>query len=685
MKKTQQLKTLLSKPGLLVVILSTLTYLLFFYKLLLPNYWIYGSDAETKHYPSRQYFFDKVVGEKEFPFWTEKTYSGFPIYKEPEVAYLNPINTVSILLFGPSVSYKILHFVSYLLGSFSLWVFLKNKGSSIFGWFGANIIYYFSFFLLNHQIHFNLIMSAYLLPVALLLVDKFSTTRGRKEIIIFSLLFSYITYWGSYQIMALMLLGSYLLLFFTMEGKKKFKSILGFIFLSLFIILSLSLPAILSARDLMSTSVRDESFQFSEGAYYPPLFANVFLPFIFGNFEHYFGRTAIGTGYSYTEMYTYFGVTSVILALFSILLITKNRITYYSYFLILLFVVLSSIGIFSFSKYLPLINIFRHWERSSLLGVLGAALLVSSFISNFKEIDYKEILKKRTLILIGSIALYFILLIIFTKNSYTSEITFKHIVPNGYYHKIWIFLFVSSILVSLLVRLLKDRKTKIAFPLLVCLLLLIDLRYYGNDVINTRVVETNNVVPIVKNDGFDRVRVIDAKSKFRGLQFLNSNSYSIFGYSQLVGKNYYETLKKYGYDGRIVAPEGDLYLNDELTQVFGIRAIIEKSRIILADSYPEEFIVKKNEEQHKIIEVNSDVEQVLTSYACDNDWVVKQSRRVLDYGCTNSLFMEIYGVSSDGGPISIDYVPKSLYLRMSVSVTLTILAIELIKKTNLIS
>jgi hypothetical protein len=47
--------------------------------------------------------------------------------------------------------------------------------------------------------------------------------------------------------------------------------------------------------------------------------------------------------------------------------------------------------------------------------------------------------------------------------------------------------------------------------------------------------------------------------------------------------------------------------------------------------------------------------------------------------------MEIYGVSSDGGPISIDYVPKSLYLRMSVSVTLTILAIELIKKTNLIS
>lgn len=671
---------LIKNPNFIALFLSVLTYLIFFYKLISPNFWIYGSDATTKHYPLRQYFYDRVTKDKEFPFWTEKSYSGFPIYKEPETAYLNPVNTLSILFFGPSLSYKVLHFFAYLLGSFSLWSFLKNKRISVFGWFCANLVYYFSFFLINHQIHFNLIMSAYLFPVAFFLVDRFSSTRNKKFLILFSLLFVYIMYWGYYQIVAIMLIGSYLLLLFSMQGINKIKVVFKFVLLSLAFIIAASLPNILSTLDLAQHSVRDDAFQFAEGTYNPPLFVNTLLPFIFGKFQNYFGRVAIGSVYSYTETYTYFGVTAVVFACLSLFLLEKNRLVYFSYSLVIFFIVIASIGVFPFAKYLPVINIFRHWERSALLGVMGVAILVSYFVTNCEKVDFKKIFQKKTLWLILVPLLYLAVLFLFTRNSYINKITINHVIPKGNYHKVWLALLIFSVLLPLKSKIFIFTKFVGTLPYLICLLILIDLRYYGEDVLNARVKYIENPVPITSNIGFEKIRVIDAKSKIIGMQFLNSNSYTIFGYSQLINKSYFNSLKKYGFDGRIVAPEGELYLSEELSGLFGVEAIITDTGILSSDRISKPYVIIKNDEQHKTIRVDSVFKDIVTTYRCDDDWDIRQNGKKLNSGCLNDIFIKINGVSDEAGSINFDYVPKSLYLRYALSFSITLIVLGIIKR-----
>ena len=192
------------KHFLFAVILSVLTYVIFFGQFLTPSHYFWGppgqqTDAQTEYVPARVYFYDKIIHEHSFPFWTEKMYSGFPIYADLENAYLNPVNDASILIFGPLLSYKILHVLEYLIGSLSLYFLLKRKGIGLFGFAAANAIFFFNTFFINHQIHFNIIMAFYLIPTALLLADLFLEKRQLRYIILQSLVISNAVLWGHMQ------------------------------------------------------------------------------------------------------------------------------------------------------------------------------------------------------------------------------------------------------------------------------------------------------------------------------------------------------------------------------------------------------------------------------------------------------------------------------------------------------
>src|SRR3989339_819912 len=120
-------------------VLSLSTYAIFYEQFLTPSNYFWSSeghptDAQTKHLPARTYLYDRIVNERSFPFWTEKMYSGFPVYADPENAYLNPINVASTLIFGPRMSYKVLHILEYLAGSLSLYFLLKRKGIGLLGY-----------------------------------------------------------------------------------------------------------------------------------------------------------------------------------------------------------------------------------------------------------------------------------------------------------------------------------------------------------------------------------------------------------------------------------------------------------------------------------------------------------------------------------------------------------------------
>src|SRR3990167_4179644 len=83
------------KKLILVFAISVVTYLLFFHLLLNFNTVFWGSDMKHKFYPARVYLYKTITAEHRFPFWTERLFTGFPIYPDTENAYLNPVNVTA--------------------------------------------------------------------------------------------------------------------------------------------------------------------------------------------------------------------------------------------------------------------------------------------------------------------------------------------------------------------------------------------------------------------------------------------------------------------------------------------------------------------------------------------------------------------------------------------------------------
>jgi len=63
-----------------------------------------------------------------------------------ENAYFNPVNVLSIVLFGPVVSYKIIHFLSVFVGAVALYAFLKKKGFRLNTFFCSVLNLFLQFF-----------------------------------------------------------------------------------------------------------------------------------------------------------------------------------------------------------------------------------------------------------------------------------------------------------------------------------------------------------------------------------------------------------------------------------------------------------------------------------------------------------------------------------------------------------
>src|SRR3989344_4831396 len=221
------------------ITISVICYLIFFYPLLGKETVIYsGKDTSSFHYPSRVYLYEKLRSG-EFPFWTERMFLGFPIYADLERGYLNPVNIISVYIFGPFLSYKIIHFITYVLGSLSLYKLLKKLGHNLHGFLLANLIYFFSFFILYHQQHFNTIQTLYLMPLLILLTQNFLDTKNKKNIIYSSLLISYLFYLGSMQFVLIVLLAQ---LFWIISRQKLTKKVLLYLLLQSFMVFTVILP-----------------------------------------------------------------------------------------------------------------------------------------------------------------------------------------------------------------------------------------------------------------------------------------------------------------------------------------------------------------------------------------------------------------------------------------------------------
>ena len=341
-------------------LISIVIYLFFFYPLLDPQTLIYsGKDSIRLHYLSRIYLYDNFQNNQ-FPFWTERMFGGFPIFYDLERGYQNLDNILLVYLFGPYNSYKIIHFICYLLGTVSLFLLFKKKYSfeknEIYLYYAAAVlIYYFSFFHLIHQQHFNFILATYLLPFLVYCLEYLIDTSKLRYTVLLSYCLYFIFTLGSTQIFLTIIL--FLILYFLNFYNYRQKNNITNLVLVLLFTFLLIFPGAVSYYSLYSKSSRSEFSNFYQGSLDSNLLVTFVYPHPFG-LTNYLG-TNLSENYTKNESLLYLGIISILIFTLFFRNLKPETIKF-GICLLILFTVMNFIN-------LPPFNYFRYWVRAEFL------------------------------------------------------------------------------------------------------------------------------------------------------------------------------------------------------------------------------------------------------------------------------------------------------------------------------
>lgn len=674
----------LKSPIFIVAVISVFTYVLFFHSIFNSRNFFWGSDATIKHYPARVYLYNTIFKEHRFPFWTEKMFSGFPVYADMENAYLNPINVLSVILFGPGLSYRILHITSYLLGSLSLYVLLKRRGFGLITFFITNLIYYFSFFNINHLIHFNIIMAIYLFPLCLLLADLFIEKPKFRYVVLQSFVISYAVLWGQLQIVLIMLMGIALYLLFMGFKKLKFKMYLIYFILTGILVFIQTLPQLYPSYLLFVDSRRNGEISYTQGSLTPPMALVTIYPFLFEKWQGYRGVN-ISPDYSYTEIYIYLGITTVVLAFCNLLFMKKARFHLFAYALIWIFL------LFGFIKYIPLISantpiisLFRYWERTIFLAAIGVGFLAGDFIQNLKDASLKNL--KKNLLFVLAPFVYLLVLDIFNSKDTLVVATLREVHLTTIFSypmfRLWLGLLSLTIVLVSLTFIFK-RGIKYLKAIL-CLLVLADLLILSRDVISTRIQPANITKLENVSAEFDKKRIVLKSGAINGFQSAYYNFWSPFGYSQLGSVEYSDLFYSLGF--------GNLRLPVIYTKVanypdfakLGIYAVVNKSdsRVynILPANKPLDLIQNNIEGEYLIkeegkikIDMKVPFDQTVFSYIkYDRGWNLLIDGRQSTYTKSTTPFLN-FQIRKGEHIVEFTYIPKPFIAGLKVSGSLALL------------
>lgn len=679
------------KNFLFAFILSILTYLVFFGHFLSPNNYFWSNesqitDAQARHLPARTYLYDKIVNEHTFPFWTEKMYSGFPIYADLENAYLNPANVASVLIFGPRLSYKILHVLEYLLGSLSFYFLLKRKGIGLLGYAVANVIFYFNTFFINHQIHFNMIMALYLFPTALLLADLFLEKRRLRYIIFGSFVLANAVLWGHMQSVAIMLLGLFAYMAVFSFRKMRFVTFI-FFFVALGLLVTMeTLPQVLPTYELLSQGSRGDGTDYLKGSLDPRMAIFSFIPFLLGDSKNFVGRD-INTDFSYNEIYFYVGISSIILSFLALLFLKKSRnviVAFVFMWIFLLFGFMESNHLFPSGT--PLITYFREWERTAFLLAFGIAFLAGIFIEKIQEVSVKNM---RTGLLFVLSPVFYILILA----GLTGGKIARKLAPYLSYHYIQSYSyspFLQAIILDLacaLLVLLVARKfyprifLKILLPVKIIIVAVVfsDLLFFSSDVMNFRLKDISNYKTAPIPNGFEDKRVILSDLNIMGMESLYYKNWSPFGTSQLKESAYVDYYGKLGFDLRGVTtslvgvPKDFQSLRDA-----GIAAISQHSGVTFLNNNELDLIKNdlagyyvKKKEGDVIMQINNPSDSIVSTYLkYSPNWRVTIDGQKTSTN-KNGIFLD-FPLKQGSHLVEIHYYPRPFFQGILLSLAIFI-------------
>ena len=407
--------------------ISLISYLVYFYPLLDSGTTIYsGKDAIRLHYASRYFLYDSLKSST-YPSWTFRMFNGYPIYADLERGYQNILNLTLVFIFGPINSYKIIHFGFYLLGSLCLYFILKRHGGNYLTFTAGNLLYFFSFFPLIHQQHFNIVISMYSLPLIILLSLKFLEKSEIKYLVILSVINYFLFTLGSIQ--ALLIVISIQIAYLSCFARK-FKNLVKALFLDFALSFLLCLPALVSFLRLYLSSQRSSINLLGQGNLD---FSNIYTfiyPFIFGNLN-YIGET-LNSNYVKNEYSLYLGISAFLISTL-VLIFTKNlELRKFSLISLLLFIATNLLPI-------PPFSFFRYWVRGDIYLIFTEILLLNELYQNY---DFYQ--KKISRFYIFALGLIFIPLSLNRNLQYILKLSIQenYLIP-----AIWVFCVIGSLII----------------------------------------------------------------------------------------------------------------------------------------------------------------------------------------------------------------------------------------------
>jgi hypothetical protein len=147
----------------------------------LPNCW----DVNLEFYP-QFHFLSNCLKQGILPLWNPYSFSGIPIFADPQSGFFNPIHLILFGLLNPGVAFGIDLSFHFLLAGWFTYLFLKQLGTNRFAAILAGICFMFSGFLVPKILIPPLVFSAIYLPFLLLSIERLYTKPNFANMVLIS-------------------------------------------------------------------------------------------------------------------------------------------------------------------------------------------------------------------------------------------------------------------------------------------------------------------------------------------------------------------------------------------------------------------------------------------------------------------------------------------------------------------
>ena len=266
-------------------------------------------DVHTQIYPWKKFTIDTFM-RGQIPLWNPYSFSGNPHLANFQSAVLSPFNLL-FFIFPFIHAWSILILLQPLLAGLFMYLFVREIGVGRVGSLVSSIAFMFCGFIVVWMAYGTLSLAISVLPLALLGISKFYSTKQFRYLILLSLSIPLSFFSGHFQ-MSLYFLAA--LIAFIISKGFAVRNIHNTFYLTLATVFGilLSLPQILPSIELYRESVRSEIFQISEAIPIQYLIT-IISPDFFGNpvtRNDWFGH--------YAEWAGFIGILPLFLAIFAI-------------------------------------------------------------------------------------------------------------------------------------------------------------------------------------------------------------------------------------------------------------------------------------------------------------------------------------------------------------------------------